>query len=387
MTQSLKSVDETGVRVSANDTPEDVIFLFKSGRLERLASDEPGPTEFFYGYAEMKEAGVSVDLVSESAFGFGGRVPLGWVILSRLSTAMFGIHAWAVHRLTRGRGRFSSARTVVTVNNAYGVALAYLKARAKLRLGVVFLAMGLVDGAPRPIVRRAYARILRHVTLAVISRAEHQYLVAMLPGVTVHYVPFGVDHRFWMPAYARDQENYVLSVGNDPHRDYDALFCAWRTDFPKLKIITRLTTPTYPPANIEVIKGDWRTQRLSDAVLRDMIQACRFAVIPVCDTLQPSGQSACLQAMACGKAVVLSDIEGLWDRELMRDGDNCILVPPGDAEALSQAIRGLLNDPDRAQAIGRAARHTVEEHLNVDVMAHAVRKLCLKTQAQTKVAS
>jgi glycosyltransferase involved in cell wall biosynthesis len=382
MTLPFASADELRAPARANELPEDVIFLFKRGRRERLDADAAGPTEFFYGYAELKDAGASVDLVDERAFGFGGRMPPGWAVLSRISTAVFGIHAWAVHRLARGLDRLSPAGTVVAVNNAYGVALAYLKARGRLRPGVVFLAMGLVDGTPRPLVRRAYARILRHVTLAAISRPEREHLAAVLPGVSVHYVPFGVDHRFWTPEGAGDNGDYVLSVGNDPHRDYDTLIRAWRPDFPDLRIVTRLPVPAQPSSNVEVIAGDWRTQRLSDAALRDLVRGSRFIVVPVRDTLQPSGQSACLQAMACGKAVVLSDIAGLWDRGLMRDGENCILVPPGDAEALGQAVQRLLDNPDRAQAIGRAARRTVEEHLNVDAMAWAMRELCLEAQVR-----
>ncbi len=381
MTLPLAFSDVIPVPVSTDHVPEDVVFLFKRGRLERLAADAAFPTEFFYGYVELKRSGVPVDLVDESAFGFDGRMSPAWTVLSRLSISVFGINAWAVNCLARRLARLSSARTVVAVNNAYGVALAYLKARGRLRPGVVVLAMGLVDGMSRPLVRWAYARILRHVTLAAISRSEYEHLAAILPGVSVHYVPFGVDHRFWTPARVSEHGGYVLSVGNDPQRDYDTLIRAWRPKFPDLRIVTRLTISAQPPANVEVIAGDWRTQRLSDAALREMVRGCRFVVVPVRDTLQPSGQSACLQAMACGKAVVLSDIAGLWDRGLMRDGENCILVPPGDAEALGRSVQQLFDDPTRAQAIGRAARRTVEEYFNVDAMAQAVRELCLETQA------
>ena len=163
-----------------------IVFLFKSGRLERLEGGADGPSEFFYGYVEMMKSGAPVDLVDENAFGFDEPIPPAWNLLSRLSVALFGIHAWAVHRLERRLDRLSSARTVVAVNNAYGVALAYLKARGRLRPKLVFLAMGLLDDTPRRLLRWAYARILRHVTLAVISRPEHQHLAAVLPGVHFH---------------------------------------------------------------------------------------------------------------------------------------------------------------------------------------------------------
>ena len=194
------------------------------------------------------------------------------------------------------------------------------------------------------------------------------------------------DDRRYYPLYAECVEldiPFCLQVGHTgplrtsetgrpiPYLENVAL------DFPELRIVTQLAIPATLPANVQVIAGDWRTQKLSDEALRDMVRGSRFVVLPIHDTLQPAGQSACLQAMACGKAVVLSDIAGLWDRRLMRHGENCILVKPGDAEALSRSVRNLLDNPDVAQAIGRAARRTVEDHLNVDTMARAVQELCL----------
>jgi hypothetical protein len=105
-----------------------------------------------------------------------------------------------------------------------------------------------------------------------------------------------------------------------------------------LRSVTQRTVPAPLPANVEIIAGDWRTQLLSDGAVRDMVRGSRFVVVPSHDTMQPAGQSACLQAMACAKAVVLSDIAGLWDRELMRDRESCILVKPGDVAALIRAL-------------------------------------------------
>lgn len=358
----------------------DVMFLFKAGRRERLAASSEGPTEFFYGYVELRNSGLSVDMIDENAFGIAQPIGAFWRALSLASTAISGVHAWAVHRFSRRRYLLDTARTIVAVNNSYGLALAYLKSHGSLRSNVVFLAMGLTGTNTQLLVRSVYARILPHVKLAVISKAEQQHLAAMFPHLEPHYLPFGVDHRFWIPGPADNTADYVLSVGNDPHRDYGTLVNAWTANFPHLRIVTRLPMPDHTPKNIEVVAGDWRTQRLNDIDLRTMVQRSRLIVIPVRETLQPSGQSACLQAMACGKAVILSDIAGLWDRDLMRDGENCVLVPPDNTEALRHAIRSLLDEPDRAAAIGRAARSTVEKHFNVDTMTAAMKALCFDEQ-------
>src|SRR5260370_15270243 len=49
-----------------------------------------------------------------------------------------------------------------------------------------------------------------------------------------------------------------------------------------------------------------------------------------------------MEAAACGRAIVTTDVPGC--REIVRQGVNGFIVPPGDALALTGAIEHLLND-------------------------------------------
>jgi glycosyltransferase involved in cell wall biosynthesis len=60
-----------------------------------------------------------------------------------------------------------------------------------------------------------------------------------------------------------------------------------------------------------------------------------------------------LEAMAFGCPVVATDTGGI--RELIKSEYNGLLVPPGDARALSAACRRLLDDPGLAARLGRQA--------------------------------
>jgi glycosyltransferase involved in cell wall biosynthesis len=75
-----------------------------------------------------------------------------------------------------------------------------------------------------------------------------------------------------------------------------------------------------------------------------------------------SGITAILEAMACGKAVIASHTEGMQD--YVSHNVNGVLVPPGNPDALAEAIGDLLRDPARAQALGAAGRQSVEAIFN-----------------------
>jgi trehalose synthase len=60
------------------------------------------------------------------------------------------------------------------------------------------------------------------------------------------------------------------------------------------------------------------------------------------------------------RPVIASRIGGIQDQII--DGESGLLIDdPGDLERFAAAIRGLLEDPERAERIGRAARHRVIE--------------------------
>jgi glycosyltransferase involved in cell wall biosynthesis len=75
---------------------------------------------------------------------------------------------------------------------------------------------------------------------------------------------------------------------------------------------------------------------------------------------------ALLEAMAAGKPIVATGI--VENRELVADGETALLVPPGAPTAVADAVVALLRDPERAAALGRAARADAVDRFSLDRM-------------------
>jgi glycosyltransferase involved in cell wall biosynthesis len=75
---------------------------------------------------------------------------------------------------------------------------------------------------------------------------------------------------------------------------------------------------------------------------------------------------ALLEAAAAGVPLIASRAGGM--PEVVRDGENGMLTPPGDINALREALEALLGDPARARAMGRRGREIVAEHFSIDAM-------------------
>lgn len=73
---------------------------------------------------------------------------------------------------------------------------------------------------------------------------------------------------------------------------------------------------------------------------------------------------AIMEAMAMEVPVVVTSAGGV--SELVTDGEDGLLVPPGSPGAIVAAVRRVLDDPDLAVALGRRARVTVAERFGVE---------------------
>jgi glycosyltransferase involved in cell wall biosynthesis len=80
-----------------------------------------------------------------------------------------------------------------------------------------------------------------------------------------------------------------------------------------------------------------------------------------------------LEAMAAGLPIVASGVEGV--PEAVRDGQEGLLVPPGNIDALADALARIASDPADTLAMGRAARNRQRARFSDRAMAEGIGRI------------
>ncbi|PBN41616.1 glycosyltransferase family 4 protein [Sphingobium sp. D43FB] len=111
--------------------------------------------------------------------------------------------------------------------------------------------------------------------------------------------------------------------------------------------------------NVEVIP-----RYLTPEELQRELALTSFVVAPYLDATQ-SGVLA--STFANGRAAIASNVGGLSD--VVKHEINGLLVPPGDATALADAMAAFLQDPNQIHRLGRGAENFADDELNWDRIA------------------
>ena len=332
-------------------------FVYSEGR-EKRGSD--GSSDFFYGARELAAQGkfeidcVDLDVLSADVGTAVTARFLGKLLPPRTSAD------W-IARCRRVLPRLQEADVVVATSTEISFGLAIWKALGLFRKPLVGILCGAVNyPIGKELRRKGVAQLLgkfRPVLFADAELAELERRFELQKGFTA-IGWFGVDEKFWtLPERCGVREG-VLAVGNDSRRDFDTLLEVARLLLSiRFTVITRRESPANLPSNVEWKRGDWKEAPLSDEDLRNLYQRAACVVVPLEESIQPSGQSVAMQAMMCGSPVVHTRTAGWWGADVLRDAVDVELVPPRDAGAMARAIQGAMSCIDKSCARERLLAH------------------------------
>jgi glycosyltransferase involved in cell wall biosynthesis len=90
-----------------------------------------------------------------------------------------------------------------------------------------------------------------------------------------------------------------------------------------------------------------------------------------------------IEAAALGKPMIATDIDGV--REVIRNGENGILVPPRDPAKLAESVIRLIEDPSLASKLGVNAEKEIPHLFPLSRMVEKTQQLYLELTKKTRV--
>lgn len=214
--------------------------------------------------------------------------------------------------------------------------------------------------------------------LLVVSNEHKRSLVEKLTRVPVERVfvlPEQTDTRFFTPEEPESQVGpparkrpLIFSAGLE-HRDYkvlasaiagldvDCLVCAMSPNaLPKSS-----RWPEELPANMTIAPLGWQE-------FRQAYREAAVVVVPLVHNLFSAGSTVVMEAMACRRPVVMTEIPGVAQDLAARD--LLVTVPPGDASALRSALVHLLENPELAEGYAERGHAAVLEDHTLEIVMH-----------------
>lgn len=224
------------------------------------------------------------------------------------------------------------------------------------------------------------------------------HLRALAPlGAGIVQVPFGVDTRLFSPAPEPHSDGGAIRIGfvKSLHWKYGP-----ETLIRSMPEVVR----TVPKARLIMVGRGPLDERLRNLcaelgvtdhvkfvgfvpneevphVMRDIDIFVNSSVVP------ESFGVAVLEASACGVPVVATHVGGV--DEVCRKDQTGLMIPPGGAQPLADAIIHLALDPELRRSLGQAGRKFVVENYqwsdNVDAMLRQLRRLAVRARAEQPV--
>jgi glycosyltransferase involved in cell wall biosynthesis len=220
-------------------------------------------------------------------------------------------------------------------------------------------------------------RALRAADLVVAdtrANADHLAAVAGLSPERVEVAFVGAEQRLFTPGWSPPEQFTVLFVGKlIPLHGLETVLAAARTA-PELSFrvvgsgqLEHLVRDR--PANVE-----WVPWVEYEELPRELHRTgCALGIFGTSGKAQRVIPNKAFQALACGTPLVTADTPAA--RELLVNGESALLVPPGDADALTAALRRLAGDPELTRRIGAGGSSAFAAQASEDVLGRRWREL------------
>lgn len=353
-----------------------IIYFYVSGRKNRIESNTTGSKEFFYGSKYLNQTN-KVEIIE-----FNDNLPK-----SKVTINIFDFFDKVLRKLTSlpiftreivsfyNLKKIQESDYLVLTNDRIGCSLLpimiYLRFFKKKRIKSTIFILGVFSNKNKNFFISFFQKLFISLFLSCydnfvfLGEGEFNYASNNFLKYKhkFYLLPFSVDEEFWKLNEEKNFNNseYILFVGNDGNREFEKVIeIAKRIpEFKFLFVTNQIDEKDIKSDNVKLIKGHWNHEYITDEDLKEIYSKALISILPLKNSLQPSGQSVALQSMSMNIPVLITDTDGFWDKDSFKDEENIIFVKNNSLENWVLKIKELLEDKKRLNEISLNGKNTV----------------------------
>ena len=236
---------------------------------------------------------------------------------------------------------------------------------------------------------------LRHAdVLRVVSHSTGQQLKHWEPGKPIYQFPAWTDVDVFLQAGGEETEGadqHILYAGvltplKGVHHLIDA-FASIAQHCPQVSLILvgHASNKAYTAMLHEQVRRlhlAGRIQFVAQVPQRELAALMRSACVLVLPSTSEGLPRVVIEAMATGLPVIASCVGGI--PEMVENGATGFLVSPGNATALAERLRWVLEHPKEAHEMGRHARTVVQHFFSTTAYVQGYQQIFVAAQAVLK---
>ena len=365
-----------------------VTFVFQRARKSRIKEEIPFAKEMFYTYFHFLEE-YETEIIEFGNFPEGKRYKIIFH-LERYLRTIFKIPLYSIYLTNKKNYKIlSNSDHVILSTNRIATSTLPMMLVMKLlnkKVKFTFFVLGIYSSVPRFFILRLFQSFFYSLLLSLsdniifIGEGEYKYAQAKnkIFKKKFTYIPFGIDVNFWKSEEVESFENKkeILFIGNDSNRDFD-LVNRLAKDLSEYNFtfVTSEISKEKVSKNVTLHSGSWGNPALTDLELKLLYEKSRLTIIPLKDTLQPSGQSVALQSMMVGTPVLITKTSGLWDTTKLIDNENIFFLNENSLNTWIDKIVSLYNKDDELTLISKNSTKTIVDFFSTELFYENIKKL------------
>jgi glycosyltransferase involved in cell wall biosynthesis len=373
-----------------------VLYMFFNARKERIETNELSPSEFFYGYEYFRNKNFDVSVME-----FDGKD-------IKYLTKFLLYFQKIILKITKFQydfagmfktGKFQEIVTsdiLIVSNNriAHSIlpALIYMKFKG-IKCKTYVIAMGMFNFPKKTVFIKIHLFLNKFLIkyidkLIFIGKSEFEHAQNIFKNYEskICFLPFGVDSKFWSSGDLDDYKNLpILFIGNDGNRDFDFLIeLVKATPNENFIVISDYFEQSYIDTirldNLIFYKGSWNKKLLTDDFLKNIYANSKITVVPLKNSIQPSGQSVSLQSLSIGTPVIITKTDGFWDNQYFINEENIIFVQENNIEKWQKAINELNDNENLYKNLKIKGRELISKQFNTDKFNEGLHELIIDSK-------